>query len=492
MAALPQTQQPPLQDMALFRQQAFVAGRWEDAPDGKVKQVFNPANGKLIGTVPNLGADATRRAIDAADKALPDWRARTAKERAQILRKWFDLMMANQEDLAILMTVEQGKPLFESRGEIAYAASFIEWFGEEGKRAYGDVIPGHGRDKRIVVLKQPIGVTAAITPWNFPAAMIARKVGPALAAGCTMVIKPSELTPYSALAMCVLAQRAGIPDGVVSVVTGDSKPIGAELTSNPIVRKLSFTGSTGVGKLLMSQCSANVTKVSLELGGNAPFIVFDDADLDAAVAGAIASKYRNAGQTCVCANRIYVQSGVYDRFAEKLAETVKAMKIGDGLDKDTKIGPLIEEKAVKKVEEHVADAVGKGAKVLFGGKRVDGPGTFYVPTVLTGVTADMLAMREETFGPVAPLMKFDSDDEVIRLANATEFGLASYFYSRNIQRVWRVAEALESGIVGINEGIISTEVAPFGGVKESGIGREGSKYGLDEYLEIKYLCFGGI
>ncbi len=492
MAALPQAQQPPLQDMSLFRQQAFIAGRWEDAPDGKVKEVFNPANGKLIGTVPNLGADATRRAIEAANKALPDWRARTAKERAQILRKWFDLMMANQEDLAVLMTIEQGKPLFESRGEIAYAASFIEWFAEEGKRAYGDVIPGHGRDKRIVVLKQPIGVTAAITPWNFPAAMITRKVGPALAAGCTMVIKPSELTPYSALAMCVLAQKAGIPDGVISVVTGDSKPIGAELTSNPLVRKLSFTGSTAVGKLLMAQCSANVTKLSLELGGNAPFIVFDDADLDAAVNGAIASKYRNAGQTCVCANRIYVQSGVYDRFAAKLADAVKGMKIGDGLDKDTKIGPLIEEKAVKKVEEHVADAVGKGAKVLFGGERVNGPGTFYVPTVLTGVKTDMLAMREETFGPVAPLMKFESDDEVIRHANSTEFGLASYFYSRDIQRVWRVAEALESGIVGINEGIISTEVAPFGGVKESGIGREGSKYGLDEYLEIKYLCFGGI
>jgi succinate-semialdehyde dehydrogenase/glutarate-semialdehyde dehydrogenase len=491
MSALPQSQ-PMLRDMSLFRQQVFVAGRWEDAPDGKVKEVFNPATGRLIGTVPNVGADMTRRAIDAANRALPDWRARTGKERAQLLRKWFDLMMANQEDLAVLMTIEQGKPLAESRGEIAYAASFIEWFGEEAKRAYGDVIPGHGRDKRIVVLKQPIGVTAAITPWNFPAAMIARKVGPALAAGCTMVIKPSELTPYSALAMCALAERAGIPAGAVSVVTGDSRPIGAELTGNPLVRKLSFTGSTAVGKLLMAQCAAHVTKVSLELGGNAPFIVFDDADLDAAVNGAIASKYRNAGQTCVCANRIYVQAGVYDRFAEKLAATVAQMKVGDGLDKDTKIGPLIEEKAVKKVEEHVADAVSKGAKVVIGGKRVDGPGTFYVPTVLTGVTADMLAMREETFGPVAPLMKFTTDEEVIRLANSTEFGLASYFYSRDVSRVWRVAEALECGIVGINEGIISTEVAPFGGVKESGIGREGSKYGLEEYIEIKYLCFGGI
>ena len=490
MAAAPQSP-ISLRDMSLFREQAFVGGRWESA-ESAVKEVFNPATGQRIGTVPNLGAAATRRAIEAADKALPDWRARTAKERAQILRKWFDLMMANQEDLAVLMTVEQGKPLVESRGEIAYAASFIEWFGEEGKRVYGDVIPGHARDKRIVVLKQPIGVTAAITPWNFPAAMIARKVAPALAAGCTMVIKPSELTPYSALAMCVLAERAGVPSGVVSVVTGDSKPIGGELTSNPIVRKLSFTGSTAVGKLLMSQCAATVKKLSMELGGNAPFIVFDDADLEAAVNGAVASKYRNAGQTCVCANRIYVQSGIYDRFANRLAEVVSAMKVGNGLDQNTKIGPLIEEKAVAKVEEHVADALARGARVVTGGKRGDGPGTFYIPTVLTGVKADMLAMREETFGPVAPLMKFETDAEVIRLANATEFGLASYFYSRDVQRVWRVAEALECGIVGINEGIISTEVAPFGGVKESGFGREGSKYGIEDYLEIKYLCFGGV
>ncbi len=491
MSALPRSQ-PLLRDATLFREQAFIGGRWEDAPDGAVKEVFNPANGKLVGTVPNLGAAETRRAIEAANRALPDWRSRTAKERAQLLRKWFDLLMANQEDLAILMTLEQGKPLAESRGEIAYSASFIEWFGEEAKRVYGDVIPAHGRDKRIVVLKQPIGVTAAITPWNFPSAMIARKVGPALAAGCTMVIKPSELTPFSALAMCVLAERAGIPAGVISIVTGDAKTIGGELTSNPTVRKLSFTGSTAVGKLLMAQCSANVTKVSLELGGNAPFIVFDDADLDAAVAGAIASKYRNAGQTCVCANRIFVQSGVYERFAEQLAATVRAMKVGDGLEQDTKIGPLIEEKAVKKVEEHVADAVSKGAKVITGGKRGDGAGSFYIPTVLTGITADMLAMREETFGPVAPLMKFQTDQDAIRLANSTEFGLASYFYSRDIGRVWRVAEELESGIVGINDGIISTEVAPFGGIKESGIGREGSKYGLEDYLEIKYLCFGGV
>jgi succinate-semialdehyde dehydrogenase/glutarate-semialdehyde dehydrogenase len=478
--------------MSLFREQAFVAGRWESAASGQVKKVFNPATGQLLGTVPNMGAAETRRAIEAADKALPDWRARTAKERAQILRKWFDLMMANQEDLAVLMTVEQGKPLFESRGEIAYAASFIEWFAEEGKRAYGDVIPAHGRDKRIVVLKQPIGVTAAITPWNFPTAMITRKVGPALAAGCTMVVKPSELTPYSALAMCVLAERAGVPAGVLSVVTGDSKPIGAELTSNPIVRKLSFTGSTAVGKLLMSQCASTVKKTAMELGGNAPFIVFDDADLEPAVAGAIASKYRNAGQTCVCANRIYVQSGIYDRFAQRLAEVAAGLTVGNGLDQDTKIGPLIEEKAVAKVEEHVRDALAKGAKILTGGKRGDGAGYFYLPTVLTGVRDDMLAMHEETFGPVAPLMKFDTEQEVIRLANATEFGLASYFYSRDVGRVWRVAEALESGIVGINEGIISTEVAPFGGVKQSGLGREGSKYGIEEYLEVKYVLLGGL
>ncbi|MBL8271175.1 MAG: NADP-dependent succinate-semialdehyde dehydrogenase [Steroidobacter sp.] len=481
-----------LRDPSLFRQQAFVGGQWVDAASGEVHQVVNPANGQVIGTIPHCGAKEARTAIEAADKALADWRSRTAKARAQLLRKWFDLIMANQEDLAVLMTVEQGKPLVESRGEIAYAASFIEWFAEEGKRAYGDVIPSHGTDKRIVVLKQPIGVTAAITPWNFPTAMITRKVGPALAAGCTMVIKPSELTPYSALALCVLAERAGLPAGIISVVTGEAKAIGGEFTSNPLVRKLSFTGSTAVGKLLMSQCAGTVKKVSLELGGNAPFIVFDDADLEAAVNGAIASKYRNAGQTCVCANRIYVQSGIYDRFAARLAEKVSAMQIGNGLDQGTVIGPLIEEKAVAKVEEHVRDAVSKGAKVLVGGKRVTDKGLFYVPTVLTGITVDMLAMREETFGPVAPLMKFETEAEVIKLANSTEFGLAAYFYSRDNARVWRVAEALETGIVGINEGIISTEVAPFGGVKESGIGREGSKYGLDDYLEIKYLCIGGV
>ena len=491
MAAAPQSTLS-LRDPSLFRQQAFVGGRWVDAASGEVKQVVNPANGQLIGTVPNCGAKEAREAIEAADKALADWRSRTAKVRAQLLRKWFDLIMANQEDLAVLMTVEQGKPLVESRGEIAYAASFIEWFAEEGKRVYGDVIPGHGQDKRIVVIKQPIGVCAAITPWNFPTAMITRKVGPALAAGCTMVIKPSELTPYSALALCVLAEKAGLPAGIISVVPGDPKPIGGEFTSNPLVRKLTFTGSTPVGKLLMSQCAGTVKKVSLELGGNAPFIGFDDADLEPAVNGAIASKYRNAGQTCVCANRIYVQSGIYDRFAARLAEKVAAMKVGNGLDQGTVIGPLIEDKAIAKVEEHVRDAVSKGAKVLVGGKRVEGGGHFYVPTVLTDIKADMLVLREETFGPVAPLMKFETEEEVIRLANSTEFGLAAYFYTRDIARVWRVAEALESGIVGINEGIISTEVAPFGGVKESGVGREGSKYGIDDYLEIKYLCLGGI
>ncbi len=492
MVALPKTQLPSLRDMSLFRQQAFIGGCWEDASDGRIRHVFNPANGNLVGTVPNLGADAARRAIDAASHALPEWRSRTAKARAMLLRKWCDLVLENLEDLAVLMTVEQGKPLVESRGEIASSASFIEWFAEESKRVYGDVIPSHGADKRIVVLKQPIGVTAAITPWNFPSAMIARKAAPALAAGCTMVIKPAELTPYSALALAVLAERAGIPAGVISVVTGDPQPIGAEFTRNRLVRKLSFTGSTAVGKLLMQQCATNVTKVSLELGGNAPFIVFDDADLDAAVAGALASKYRNAGQTCVCANRMFVQSSIYDRFAGKLAEAVRAMNVGDGLHKDTRIGPLISDSAVAKVESHVQDAVAKGAAVMCGGERISGPGHFYAPTVLTGVTADMRAMREETFGPLAPLMKFDTEQEVIALANASELGLASYFFSRDIGRIWRVAEAIESGMVGINEGIISTEAAPFGGIKQSGLGREGSKYGIEDYLEIKYLCFGGL
>ena len=482
----------PLADSSLFRQQAFIGGQWQGSTTGLVKKVLNPATDTVLGVVPNLGALETRRAIEAAQQALADWRARTAKERAHILRRWYDLTLANQEDLAVLMTLEQGKPLAESRAEIGYAAGFLEWYGEEGKRAYGDVIPGHGRDKRIVVLKQPIGVTAAITPWNFPAAMIARKVAPALAAGCTMIIKPSELTPFSALAMAVLAERAGVPAGVLSVITGDAKIIGAELTSHPLVRKLSFTGSTATGKLLMAQCAATVKKVSLELGGNAPFIVFDDADLEAAVAGAIASKYRNAGQTCVCANRILVQNGIYERFAQALAAAAEQLTVGNGLDAQTKIGPLIDDKAVLKVEQHVTDAKRKGAKVLLGGSRPAGGGSFFHPTVLTEVQPEMLVMREETFGPVAPLVRFASDADAIRLANATEYGLAAYFYSNDLKRVWQVAEALESGMVGINEGLISSEAAPFGGVKESGIGREGSKYGLEEYLQIKYLCFGGL
>jgi len=481
-----------LQDAKLFRQKAYIDGAWADADGGGTIPVDNPANGEKLGTVPKMGADETRRAIEAAEKALPAWRAKTAKERAQILRKWYELMMANQEDLAQLMTAEQGKPLAESRGEIAYAGSFIEWFAEEGKRIYGDTIPGHGADKRIVVLKQPIGVCAAITPWNFPAAMITRKAGPALASGCTMVLKPASQTPFSALALCELAERAGIPKGVFSCVTGSAKEIGGEMTSNPIVRKLTFTGSTEVGKILMAQCAGTVKKTSMELGGNAPFIVFDDADLDAAVKGAIASKYRNAGQTCVCANRILVQEAVYEAFAKKLADAAASMRVGSGVEQGTVIGPLIDMKAIEKVEQHIADAVKKGAKVVVGGKRHSLGGSFFEPTVLANVTTDMIVTREETFGPVAPLFRFKSEEEAIRMANDTEFGLAAYFYARDIGRVWRVAEALEYGIVGINEGIISTEVAPFGGVKESGIGREGSKYGIEDYLEVKYLCMGGV
>jgi succinate-semialdehyde dehydrogenase/glutarate-semialdehyde dehydrogenase len=481
-----------LTDAKLFRQQCYIDGAWVDADGGGTIAVENPANGERLGTVPKMGADETRRAIEAADRAWPSWRAKTAKERAVILRKWFDLMMANQEDLAQLMTAEQGKPLTESRGEIAYAASFIEWFGEEGKRTYGDTIPSHGVDKRIVVLKQPIGVCGAITPWNFPAAMITRKAGPALASGCTMVLKPASQTPFSALALCELAERAGVPKGVFNCVTGSAKEIGGEITGNPIVRKVTFTGSTEIGKLLMAQCAATVKKTSMELGGNAPFIVFDDADLDAAIKGAVASKYRNAGQTCVCANRILVQDGVYDAFAKKLAEVAGAMKVGSGIEQGVVIGPLIDMKAVEKVEHHIADAVKKGAKVVVGGKRHALGGSFFQPTVLANVTTDMAVTREETFGPVAPLFRFKTEAEAIRMANDTEFGLAAYFYSRDIGRVWRVAEALEYGIVGINEGIISTEIAPFGGVKESGIGREGSKYGIEEFLEVKYLCMGGV
>ncbi len=481
-----------LKDNSLFRQQCYVDGKWVDADKRGTISVNNPADNSTLGTVPKMGAEETHRAIDAAERALPAWRAKTAKERAGILRKWFDLMMANQEDLAQLMTAEQGKPLTESRGEIAYAASFIEWFAEEGKRIYGDTIPAHGTDKRIVVLKQPVGVCVAITPWNFPAAMITRKAGPALAAGCTMVLKPASQTPFSALALCELAERAGVPKGVFSCVTGSATEIGGEMTSNPTVRKLSFTGSTEIGKVLMAQCAGTVKKLSLELGGNAPFIVFNDADLDLAVKGAIASKYRNAGQTCVCANRILVQDGVYDAFAGKLADAVSAMKVAPGVETGSVIGPLIDMKAVEKVEEHIGDAVKKGARVVVGGKRHALGGSFFQPTVLTEVNTQMIVTREETFGPVAPLFRFSTDQQAIEMANDTVYGLAAYFYSRDIGRCWRAAEALEYGIVGINEGIISTEIAPFGGVKESGIGREGSKYGLEEYLEVKYLCMGGI
>jgi succinate-semialdehyde dehydrogenase/glutarate-semialdehyde dehydrogenase len=481
-----------LKDMSLFRQQCYIDGAWVDADNKGTIAVHNPADGAQIGTVPNMGQAETRRAIEAANAAWPAWRAKTAKERAAILRKWFELMMANVEDLAVLMTVEQGKPLTESRGEVAYGASFIEWFAEEAKRVYGDTIPAQSPDRRIVVIKEPIGVCAAVTPWNFPNAMITRKAGPALAAGCTMVIKPASMTPYSALALCELAERAGIPKGVISVVTGASGPIGKELTSNPLVRKFTFTGSTEVGKQLMQQCASTVKKVSLELGGNAPFIVFDDADLDAAADGALASKYRNSGQTCVCANRVFVQDGVYDKFAKKLAAKVEAMKVGSGLEAGVVQGPLIDMKAVEKVEEHIADALAKGARVVVGGKRHDKGGQFFQPTVLADVNTSMKITREETFGPVAPLYRFKTEEELIKLANDTEYGLAAYFYSRDIGRIWRVAEGIESGIVGINIGIISTEVAPFGGMKESGIGREGSKYGIDEFLEVKYLCMGGI
>lgn len=481
-----------LKDAKLFRQQCYINGEWVDADDKSTLAVHNPADGAQIGTVPKMGAAETRRAIEAANAAWPAWRAKTAKERAAILRKWFDLMMAHQEDLAVLMTVEQGKPLTESRGEIAYGASFIEWFAEEAKRIYGDTIPAQTADRRIVVIKQPVGVCAAVTPWNFPNAMITRKAGPALAAGCTMVIKPASQTPYSALALCELAERAGIPPGVLSVVTGASGAIGKELTTNPLVRKFTFTGSTEVGKLLMQQCASTVKKVSLELGGNAPFIVFDDADLDSAVEGAMASKYRNTGQTCVCANRILVQEGVYDQFAHKLAARVSAMKVGNGLEDGVAQGPLIDMKAVEKVEEHIADALEKGARVVTGGKRHARGGSFFEPTVLADVNTSMKVTHEETFGPVAPLFRFKSEDELLRLANDTDYGLAAYFYSRDIGRIWRIAEGLESGIVGINVGIISTEVAPFGGMKESGIGREGSKYGIEEFLEVKYLCMGDV
>ncbi|MEY4358019.1 MAG: NAD-dependent succinate-semialdehyde dehydrogenase [Pseudomonadota bacterium] len=481
-----------LKDKELLKQRAFVDGRWIDADDGRTVTIANPANGSTVGTVPMLGATETGRAIDAAAAALPAWARLTAKDRAVVLRRFADLMLANVDDLAVIMTSEQGKPLAEARGEVAYAASFIEWFAEEGKRVYGEIVPTFRADSRIVVLRQPVGVAAAITPWNFPAAMITRKLGPALAAGCTFIAKPAPQTPFSALALAELATRAGVPAGVFNVVTGEAEAIGGELTSNPTVRKLSFTGSTAVGKKLLAQCASTVKKVSMELGGNAPFIVFDDADLDAAVQGAIASKYRNTGQTCVCANRFYVQAGVYDAFAERLDRAVATLRVGDGLAGPTEQGPLIDARALAKVEAHIADAVGKGARIARGGKRHALGGNFFEPTILLDVTADMRVAREETFGPVAPLFRFDTETEAVQRANDTEFGLAAYFYTRDLARSWRVQEALEYGIVGVNTGLFSTEVAPFGGMKESGLGREGSRHGIDEYTELKYVCVGGL
>ncbi len=481
-----------LSDPSLFRQQCYIDGVWADAGNGETIDVHNPSTREIIGTIPRMGASETQGAIDAAHAAFQSWRKLTAKDRSKLLRKFADLMMDNVEDLAMIMTSEQGKPLAEARGEVAYAASFMEWFAEEGKRMYGDVIPHDQPGRRIVVIKEPVGVCAAITPWNFPAAMITRKAGPALASGCTIVIKPATQTPYSALALCEIAERAGIPKGVFNVVTGQSSAIGGELTSNDKVRKLTFTGSTAVGKTLMRQCAGTVKKVSLELGGNAPFLVFDDADIDAAVAGAILCKYRNSGQTCVCANRFLVQDAVYDEFAEKFSAAVSEMKVADGLQPNSQIGPLIDMPAVEKVEAHIHEAVEKGAKVVAGGSRHELGGTFFQPTVLTGVSSCMAVANEETFGPLAPIFRFHTEQEAVQMANDTEFGLAAYFYSRDLGRVWRVSEALESGIIGVNTGIISSEVAPFGGVKESGIGREGSKYGIDEFVEVKYLCMAGI
>ena len=482
----------PLKDPTLLRQANYLDGKWVQADSGQTITVVNPATGEAIGEVPAMGTAETRRAIEAANRAYPAWRALLAKDRSAILRKLSDLMLANTDDLGAIMTAEQGKPLAEAKGEIAYAASFIEWFAEEAKRIYGDTIPQNAKGRRILVLKEPIGVFAAITPWNFPSAMITRKAGPGWAAGCTGVIRPASQTPFSALALAVLAERAGMPAGVCNVLTGPSGPMGAELTSNPHVRKLSFTGSTEVGAKLLAMCAPTIKKTSMELGGNAPFIVFDDADLDAAVAGAMVSKFRNTGQTCVCANRILVQDGVYDAFSVKLKAAVEAMKIGNGMEPGVSQGPLINAAAVAKVEEHIGDALNRGASVVTGGKRSPLGGTFFLPTVLANVPLDALIFREETFGPVAPLFRFKTEEEAIRLANDTEFGLAAYFYSRDIGRIFRVGEALEYGIIGINEGIISTEVAPFGGMKSSGLGREGSKYGIDEYLEIKYLAIGGI
>ncbi len=481
-----------LQDPSLFRQQCYVGGQWVDADNGATIEVHNPATAEVLGTVPKLGAAETKRAIEAANGAWAGWRAKTAKERAAVLRRWYELMMENQHDLGVLMTAEQGKPLAEAKGEIAYGASFLEWFAEEGKRIYGDTVPTYANDRRVLVLREPVGVCGVITPWNFPAAMITRKAGPGLAVGCTFVVKPATATPFSALALAVLAERAGLPKGVLNILTGGSGDIGGELTGNPLVRKLSFTGSTEVGKILMKQCAGTVKKVSMELGGNAPFLVFDDADLDAAVEGALASKFRNTGQTCVCANRIYVQAGVYDAFAEKLVAAVGGLNVGNGLDEGNTQGPLIDMASVEKVEDHIADAVEKGAVVRAGGKRHALGQSFFEPTIVTGATSDMKVAREETFGPLAPLFRFETEEEAIRLANDTEFGLAAYFYTRDVGRVWRVGEALEYGLVGVNAGVIATEVAPFGGYKESGVGREGSKYGVDDYLELKYLCMAGI
>jgi succinate-semialdehyde dehydrogenase/glutarate-semialdehyde dehydrogenase len=481
-----------LVDPSLLREKCFIDGQWVGADDNATMPVVDPATGGLVASVPLCGGAETKRAIDAAQRAFPAWRAKTAKERAAILRKWMALQLEHADDLARILTAEQGKPLAEAKGEITIGAAYVEWFAEEAKRVYGDVIPTIANDRRLVVVKEPVGVCAAITPWNFPSSMITRKVSPALAAGCTVVIKPAEATPLSAFALAVLAERAGFPAGVLNVITGDAPAIGGEMCANPVVRKLSFTGSTEVGRLLMKQVAPTIKKISLELGGNAPFIVFDDADLDAAAEGAMVSKYRNSGQTCVCANRFFVQEGVYDAFAAKLAEKVKALKVGRGTESGVTQGPLINAEALAKVEQHLADATRRGAKVAIGGKRHALGGTFYEPTVLTGVTPQMQIFREETFGPVAPLIPFRDDTEVIELANRSEFGLASYFYSRDIGRVWRVAEALEYGMVGVNTGLITTEVAPFGGVKESGLGREGSKYGIDEYVEVKYICFGGL
>ncbi len=481
-----------LNDPTLLRTLCYVDGAWLAADSGRTTAVRNPATGEILAEVPEMGAAETRRAIAAAQAAQLRWRERTGKQRAAILRRWADLMLQHADDLALIMTSEQGKPRAESKGEIAYAASFIEWFGEEAKRVYGDTIPGFAPDRRIVVIKQPVGVTAAITPWNFPSAMITRKAGPALAVGCSMIVKPAPQTPLSAFALAELAERAGVPAGVFNVLSGDAQQIGGEITASPVVRKLSFTGSTATGRKLLAQCAGTVKKVSMELGGNAPFLVFDDADLDAAVEGAMASKYRNTGQTCVCANRLLVQDGVYEAFAEKLAAAVHGLKVGNGLDEQVTQGPLIDDKALAKVERHISDALSKGARVVTGGKRHALGGCYFEPTILADVKPDMLVAREETFGPVAPLFRFHTDEEAIALANDTEFGLAGYFYSRDVNRIWRVAEAMECGMVGINTGLISSEVAPFGGVKESGIGREGSKYGIDEYLEVKYLCFGGV